>query len=135
MASFGDIFDRFGDICRKNNVHMTPPNLGRQISKCHGKRPSYLIKKSLYSKFSKFLSKNFWGKMMCTHRHTNFLKINFWNNAFFVKDGMASSQFLANHCRLMPKLAIPCHSLPYLYFNISEVIKKKLRNTQVMKAI
>ena len=23
---------------------------------------------------------------MCTHRHTNFLKINFWNNAFFVKD-------------------------------------------------
>ena len=24
--------------------------------------------------------------MMCTHRHTNFVKTNFWNNAFFVKD-------------------------------------------------
>ena len=26
------------------------------------------------------------GKNKCTHRHTKFLKINFWNNAFFVKD-------------------------------------------------
>ena len=24
--------------------------------------------------------------MICTHRHTNYLKIIFWNNAFFVKD-------------------------------------------------
>ena len=30
-----------------------------------------------YSKFSKFLSKIFWGKMMCTHRHTNFWKVIF----------------------------------------------------------